>query len=147
MQITLVETELKQAITEFVGRQMKIADGMAMNIELSATRGAEGFKATIDIQPSAAIVGKELPPFREAVKVAESPIRQQPFVPAVVQQASTARSPEPTAEAQAEAVEETAAVEEQPGAVEILLPTNEVQAETSGANPRSLFGGLKKPKN
>lgn len=53
MQITIIQAEIEQAIRNYVGSQLKVADGMEMTIELSATRGAEGFKATIDISPAA----------------------------------------------------------------------------------------------
>ena len=143
MQITLVETELKQALTEYIGRQMKVADGMKMNIQFMATRGDEGFKAVIEITPSALA---EQAPFREAqapkaVVHQEAPIRQQPFVAP-----STARSPEPTVEAQAEIEEDKAVVEELPASEDNSTGAQAEHQAVSNA-PRSLFKGLNKPKN
>lgn len=136
MQITLIETELKQAITEYLGRQMKIADGMEMAIELAATRGAEGFKATIDIRPI------DPSSFKAQPKTVEPPIRQQPFV---VQ--STARSPEPNV------VEEPSSEEAPFNQVDetrnetVSEETAQTEEQPAPSNTRSLFKGLSKPKN
>lgn len=49
MQITLTQTEIETAITDFVKSQMVIADGQRITIDLRATRGNEGYTALIDI--------------------------------------------------------------------------------------------------
>ncbi len=49
MQITIVQAEIEQAITDFIHRQINVRDGMLIQIELKATRGDHGFQAVIDI--------------------------------------------------------------------------------------------------
>lgn len=48
MQITLVQSEIEQAIKSYVNNFMPNING-DLKIDLSASRGVEGFKATIDI--------------------------------------------------------------------------------------------------
>lgn len=52
MLITLVQNEIEQAIRDYVLARIKIQEGLDMQIDLAATRGIEGFKATINIEPS-----------------------------------------------------------------------------------------------
>lgn len=52
MLITLVQNEIEQAIRDYVLARIRIQDGLDMQIDLAATRGIEGFKATINIEPS-----------------------------------------------------------------------------------------------
>jgi hypothetical protein len=49
MQITIVEADIKTAIQRFILDQFTVREGKTFEIELSATRGVDGFKATIDI--------------------------------------------------------------------------------------------------
>lgn len=49
MQITLTQTEIETAITDYIKSQMTIADGQRIAIDLRATRGNEGYTALIDI--------------------------------------------------------------------------------------------------
>ena len=53
MQITIVQSEMEEAITDYIRRQISINEGMAIDIDLRATRGAEGFQAIINIRPVA----------------------------------------------------------------------------------------------
>lgn len=53
MQSTLNQKEIEAAIREYMKPQLKNHQGMKMEIRLSATRGATGFKATIDMVPNA----------------------------------------------------------------------------------------------
>lgn len=158
MQITLVETEIKQALIEYLGRQMKVADGMEMIIDLSATRGAEGFKANINIQPVAQITSIQPSAFTPPVFVPKATVVESTIKQAVVH--STARTPEPGV-VEDEAPFEAASVAEAPAEAGNLSDTSQspdsenVQpaqdqagnGEAPAASPRSLFGNLKKPKN
>ena len=153
MQITLVESELKQAITEYLGRQMKIAEGMEMEIQLFATRGDAGFKATIDIRAVSPI---KTPYIASEAKVSESPIRQQPFIVA-----NTTRSPEPGVAQEEDSgekapfvgstsIEETSAPIEAQGDATASAEAHPAVANESAPTAsagRSLFKGLGKPKN
>lgn len=51
MQIIIVQAEIETAIRNYVLGQLNVKDGHRIDIDLSATRGADGFKATIDIVP------------------------------------------------------------------------------------------------
>lgn len=51
MQIILTESEILESIESFVRKQINVADGMAIDIELKAGRGENGFTATLDIHP------------------------------------------------------------------------------------------------
>jgi putative DNA primase/helicase len=54
MQIIIVQSEIEHAIRNYINSQLNVKDGMRIDIDLSATRGADGFKATIDIVPNEA---------------------------------------------------------------------------------------------
>lgn len=49
MQITLVQVEIEEAIRQYVNTQINVREGMRIDIDLKATRGAEGYQAFIDI--------------------------------------------------------------------------------------------------
>lgn len=49
MQIILVQAEIEKAIRNFVNSKVQVNEGQDIRIELSASRGPEGFRATIDI--------------------------------------------------------------------------------------------------
>lgn len=49
MQIILVQAEIETAIRNYVNSKVKVNEGQDIRIDLSASRGPEGFRATIDI--------------------------------------------------------------------------------------------------
>ena len=49
MQIILVQEEIETAIRKYVNSKVKVNEGQDIRIDLSASRGPEGFRATIDI--------------------------------------------------------------------------------------------------
>jgi hypothetical protein len=49
MRIFLVQTEIEQALQNYISEQMSVADGKAFEIKIAATRGDEGFTAEINI--------------------------------------------------------------------------------------------------
>lgn len=51
MQITIVQSEIEKAIIDYIKSQVSVRDDMEIDIDLRATRGAEGFQAIIDIHP------------------------------------------------------------------------------------------------
>ena len=136
MQIILVQAEIEQALKDYVNKTMKVADGVGIDIELTATRGAEGFKAFINIQPIAGFIPPKLliqerPPFNS--------------------ETSTARSPEPEYVDKTELsplVQEIVESDQLP-AGEGITEFREAQGEAPApqGNTRSLFKGLGKPKN
>lgn len=54
MQIVIVQDEIEEAIRSHILSQVSIRPGMAIEIDLSATRGPEGFKATIVVRKAKA---------------------------------------------------------------------------------------------
>ena len=62
MQITIVQAEIEQAITDFIHRQINVREGMLIQIDLKATRGDAGFQAVIDIvDPNTALASTPIP--------------------------------------------------------------------------------------
>ena len=53
MQIIMNQVEIETAITDFVSRQINISTDQEITIELQATRGANGYTATLGIMPRA----------------------------------------------------------------------------------------------
>lgn len=49
LQITLNQTEIENAIKAYLQNLLVFADGTDIRIDMKATRGAEGFSATIDV--------------------------------------------------------------------------------------------------
>ena len=158
MKITLVQTEIELAIREWVGRQLKVADGMSMDIELAATRaGGTGFTATIDIisevkqvqaaQPKTmAALGasvfngpvgpSETTVFPSSVKATDTKTNQEPEKASEPAPASEPENPLfDTSENVADTRESTATAQQ-----------DKAPAPAPSAS-RSLFGGLKKPTN
>ncbi|QEP29862.1 hypothetical protein HYP99_gp064 [Sinorhizobium phage ort11] len=130
MQITIVQAEIEAAITNYITQQVSVNEGMDINIELRATRGAEGFQAIIDIVPANPKSGRRAAANTSngsvaaqatapAAKKAEAPVAE-----AVTGEATTA----PTAQEEAEAQVEDGPVE---------APSE------PPIQSRSLFGGLK----
>jgi hypothetical protein len=52
VQIIIVQAEIEEAIRNHILSQIHVREGMDINIDLAATRGAAGFTATINIIPS-----------------------------------------------------------------------------------------------
>src|SRR4051812_19268683 len=51
MKITIIQTEIETAIRNYIGEMFTIREGMQIDIDLSATRGPEGFIANINVVP------------------------------------------------------------------------------------------------
>ena len=118
MQITITQTEIELAITDYIKSQINVRDGMEIKIDIKATRGDQGMTAMIDIvpastvaQPATAAVTKSRPP-KEEVK--ETPVELN----------ENDNGPEPEPEA------------------EKTEPKPEKETKRSG-----LFADLKKPEN
>lgn len=172
MQITLVQSEIEQALTDFISSQMTIKEGMAIKIELRATRGAEGFQANIDIVPqhllSEVVAAPATVPTSRAATAAvkgETPatlVKKSPEEAAPRLVSGEVLPPEPSLP-EPEVVEEEAAepevavAEEGPVDMAEEEPVPEVETEAAAEEPaeevkpstqaRSLFGNLRKPEN
>lgn len=63
MQITLVQHEIETAIKDFINKRIRVNEGQEIRVDLAATRGAEGFKATIDILDEGEVAATPVPTF------------------------------------------------------------------------------------
>lgn len=137
MQITLIQSEIEQALKNYINDIMSVKDGMEIEIQLKATRGEEGTTAIIDIvpqKPKAARGGRtsgEIPAKAEPVKATAAPVKAEP-AQAVA---------ESVAEAEADDAEQVAEQAQEPAPVEAE------QAPAEEAPRKSLFAGLSKPQN
>ena len=142
MQITLIQSEIEQALKNYINDIMSVKDGMEIEIQLKATRGEEGTTAIIDIvpqKPKAVRGGRssgEIPAKAEPVKAAAAPVKAEP-AQAVA---------ESVAEAEADDAEQVAEQAQEPEALE-PAPVEAEQAPAEEAPRKSLFAGLSKPQN
>lgn len=149
MQITISEFEIKSAIRTFIHDQIKINPGMKIEIDLKATRGAEGATAIIDIVPDAqvgqmTVTALQEPKKKEVAEVAhESKTASvKIFAPAtpipveVVMPVDNPTTVIPVGEAIAPLPEVTAE-----------SPVHVPDAEVPVPARTSLFAGLRKPVN
>lgn len=143
MQIILPQSELEQAITDYVHGIMNIKDGNTMTIDLKAGRGLDGFTATVDIVksgtpvPAKTVVPAAIPLTASLVtpmKVTPRPPAKEEPVAVVVVEEVIVVTPEVTAVATKS--------EQQEAAVETK---EETPAEVTPSVRRPLFGSLKKP--
>ena len=144
MQITLIQSEIEQALKNYINDIMSVKDGMEIEIQLKATRGEEGTTAIIDIVPQ-----KPKAP-RGGRTSGEIPAKAEPAKAAAPAKAEAAQvvaeaAPEPVAESVAEAeADDAEQVAEQAQEPEVQEPA---PVEVEEAPRKSLFAGLSKPQN
>lgn len=91
MQILLIQSEIEQAIRDYMNQQINIKEGMTLDIDLRSTRGTEGFTANIDIRTAGA--AKSVP---KPVVVEAEPIKSVAATAAMdTKEESDIDSPEP----------------------------------------------------
>lgn len=146
MQIILVQTEVEQALRNYVASRLTLAEGTTFSIDLAATRGVNGITATIDLvepgQSTAAPTGSiSRAPSTKPAAAAVTPAMKlaSEVQPDLATQTSDAQEKATTAQETASVQQDQA--EQVAGAAEAV--TEEVPAE----KPKSLFGGLQRPKN
>lgn len=97
MQITLIQSEIETAIHDYINKRIRLSDDQSFKIELNATRGADGFKATIDIVDSNLVPALATQPPVPAATPAPSPevpqVAQVPQVPQTPAPATAAARP------------------------------------------------------
>ena len=159
MQIILIQAEIEVAIRNYVNSKVKIAAGQDIRIDLSASRGPEGFRANIDIvdaevpveayspraattaAPKTAAVETDAPKKKAAPAQLEAEV-EEPATPAtsptevVALNDPSTHGQEPTQEQ--EQVQETANVEE---------TTETSTTESAPAVRKPLFGKSLAPLN
>lgn len=160
MQIILTENEIKQAIEQFVFKSMNINDDKAIDIDIKATRGADGTTAVIDILDRE---GETPEPMKQETKDTPAPTKRKPGPKPKAEKVEETPEPEPEEPAETqtqpdfeEDSEETTApettkeetVEEDDGTVvDPVEEEAEKEAPAEPATKKSLFAGLSKPKN
>ena len=148
MQITLIQSEIEQALKNYINDIMSVKDGMEIEIQLKATRGEEGTTAIIDIvpqKPKASRGGRtsgEVPAKAEPAKAA-APAKAEAAQAVAVEAEPVAES---VAEAEADDAEQVAEQAQEAEALE-PAPVEAEQAPAEEAPRKSLFAGLSKPQN
>jgi outer membrane biosynthesis protein TonB len=176
VQITLNQSEIEQALKNYILEQININEGMEINIDLKATRGDQGTTAIIDILPIGTVAAPA--PVVQEQAAAPAPAGRQPRQPRAAKQETPVEQPaavETVAKNEAEPlpaeVEEQEEEEEEgevvlhsdePSAVEAAIEAKNngpaVDAEATAtaeteavvqAEPAkpSLFAGLRRPDN
>jgi hypothetical protein len=149
MQIIIIQSEIEQAIRNHILAQINIKDGMRIDIDLSATRGAEGFKATIDIvadtQP---VTGKA----EVVTKPTNVEVRKEDPAPKAPEVSQGKEAQEPSLPESGVLTDGAGAAEAGTAQTASAEPSStEPQAEEQPAEPkpagRSLFNGLKRVNN
>lgn len=157
MQIILVQAEIEKAIRNYVNSKVQVNEGQDIRIDLSASRGPEGFRATIDIvdedamPPVNAILVPAPVPKAAALKVAAEAGEDQAAAKAKAAEAEAKKKAEAerAAAAQAEAEAEKKALEtadssatEPPFEADAKEEVQEVQepAADAAAPRKPLFG-------
>jgi len=142
MQIILVQTEVEQAIKDYISHRLTVSEGTDIQIDLTATRGAEGVKAIIDLIPNTPKVSGAKRPYTPRATAAVSAIDE-----AKTTGPTSERAPEPVVETQAapDSVENEAIIGD---AVEEAVEETSAVAEVPATPPvKSLFSNLRKPVN
>ena len=143
MKITIVQTEIEEAIRDFMRKQIAVQEGMVITMDLRATRGDEGFIANIDISPDTST---------EQVLVRETPAPAQtePLAvkPRVTKPAAVVNKAAEPVETEVEA--QTPTDEPAPVAAQTIAdPEPDGIEEVEGAAPLaakpSIFAGLRRP--
>lgn len=154
MQITLIQSEIEQALKNYINDIMSVKEGMEIEIQLKATRGEEGTTAIIDIVPlktkparpraTGEASGKsDAPRAASTAKSDPAPAQVQ------VEPAPQAQN-ESLAEAQADDAEQVAdATGDSDTAAEVVAEEAGQLPESPAGEPgrQSLFAGLNRPKN
>lgn len=99
MKFVLVEAEIKQAIQEYVSKLITVAPGATIDIDVKATRGADGVTAEIDVAlagshvPSAPVQAPVVKTTPAPVEVKAEPTPAPTPVEPVPEQLATATAP------------------------------------------------------
>ena len=141
MQITIVQTEIEQAIENYVKSMISVNDDQKISIDLKATRGDTGMQAFIDIVPrSKAQLASGTAGTVSNAPATAAPVKKTP----VVQQEQAAETTEEVEQTTEEVAEETQPAPKK--GVEIEVDDEGNPVKPAGA-PKSIFGNLKKPVN
>lgn len=156
IQVTLVQVEIEEALRNFISTQMTLKEGTAIEIDLAATRGADGIKATINLIPpsntQAAPVTAPTVAAKETVKETKAP-KVNPVPVEEVKPKEVVEDSQPEASTTGAVVESGNAESVTDDAVtDVSTAEAQVQTENKAEEPApavkpSLFAGLRKPVN
>lgn len=91
MKITLVESEIREAIQAYVLGHFNIKEGMQISMEFTATRGSDGLTASIDISKVADVA--QSGPMTQAATVVAVPVPAAPAPTSVPAPKAVAAAP------------------------------------------------------
>jgi hypothetical protein len=152
MQIILVQTEVEQALRNYVASRLTLAVGTTFSIDLAATRGANGITATIDlVEPGQTPPAATAPaPAGKLAGVKPETAAKAPEVVSATQVAQAATATQEQSAAPVAAAVEAQATAEVEQAAESTTSAATTVADgqaAEGATTKSLFGNLGRPKN
>ena len=158
MQIILIQAEIEVAIRNYVNSKVKIAAGQDIRIDLSASRGPEGFRANIDIVDALVPVEAYSPhtattaaPKTAAVEVDEAapaPTPKKKAVPAQLEAEVDEAAPTPAAPSTEKvAVDEPSAQEQEQVSTNVEESAGASTTEPTPAVRKPLFGKSLAPLN
>ena len=162
MQIILVQAEIETAIRKYVNSKVKVNEGQDIRIDLSASRGPEGFRATIDIidddlvpaaAPKAAAAKANTESSDDLATAAKAEAKKKSDPAATAEQTALKKEQEPAQVRETTAVAKQVTVDEpgeggteppfEPDAKEEVLATTTTEPEASeqpSAPRKPLFG-------
>lgn len=129
MQITLVQTQIEEAIRQFVGSRLNLQIGETLDLDLRATRGDDGYTCVVTINTIATVNTSTNTPYTST-----RPLN-------ITESVENARIDEAV---DAEPVQESAPEsEDEPEAI----AQTEAQVTEPATKKKSIFAGLEKPTN
>lgn len=137
MQLILPQSELEQAIKNYVNDLMNVKDGTELSIDLKAGRGLDGFTATVDIIKAGTAI-----PAKTVVPAAVTPAPVPVAAPVKVTPRPVAKE-EPVTEEKP--TEDTSVANKSEQQEAVSEAKEEAPAEAPSTVRRPLFGSLKKP--
>ena len=154
MQIILIQAEIEVAIRNYVNSKVKIAAGQDIRIDLSASRGPEGFRANIDIvdaevpveaySPRAATTAAPKTAAVEADEPTPAPTPKKKAAPVQLEAEVEEPAAPPTEKV---AVDEPSAQEQEQEVSNVEEPAEASTAEPTPAVRKPLFGKSLAPLN
>ena len=160
MQIILIQAEIEVAIRNYVNSKVKIAAGQDIRIDLSASRGPEGFRANIDIvdaevpveaySPRAATTAAPKTAAVEADEPTPAPTPKKKAAPAQLEAEVEEPAAPPTEKVAADepsAQEQEVAQEQEQEVSNVEEPAEASTTESAPAVRKPLFGKSLAPLN
>lgn len=81
MKFTLVQSEIEQAIQDYIGKVITVKDGATVTVDLKNTRGTDGITAEVDVSLSPLTGGTVAPVAPVKREAAPAPAAAQPAEP------------------------------------------------------------------